>query len=152
MAEFRGRSARPAVRPVAYARAEDLEALTDAFLARLAVVERAMQSMIEDLDAVIGVVDMMTESDAPEDQEEVEPEGERPGVGYPELFDEPEESPAEEAARLRREAMEQAERENESEPLPQDINDITDVPEDGVTLQRGMIRDFETEPDERRDD
>lgn len=111
-------------KPMAFAKAEEVEAQgrgLSELVDRFAVVERALAAVIEDVDEIVRA---LTEGAAAE--EEASPsrdvDGE-PEADYVEPTDA--ETPEEEAARLRMEAMTEFEQANESPELaPTDFNDF----------------------------
>lgn len=148
------------VRAAAWAQQADLDALREEVNdlsqvmdeesdARFTVIERALASVITDVEGLVAY--LTTEGPEPSDTEaymgtkDGGPDDLYYGTGDVGGSDDlrveprPEESPAEEAARLWHEAIEHVERENESaeNPTTRDFNDVVDVPEDGITIAPG---------------
>lgn len=139
-----GSPPRPRLRPVAFARESDLEetnANLDGVHAKvldltddMTVFDRALAAVIEDVAFIKEALGLV-------EAEASEPEGEfeEPEVINPDDLDENfsddgiEETPEEEAERLRREAEEANE-----EPALADANDVVDVPEEGVLVREAV--------------
>jgi hypothetical protein len=108
--------------------AENLEDLAD----RLGAVERVTIAILADLENFFDSLDEQAESRPGFDNESTPEEN----AQYAASELSPEETPEAEAARLRREAADRFERENESRPAgaDSDFNDITEVPPEGVNV------------------
>jgi hypothetical protein len=108
--------------------------------ARVSVIERALESVIEDVEIIMGVAEQAPEI-APDQGLDAEPNDGYGADGSEYAGDDTsasngedhDETPEEEAARLRREAIAAFERENESEAAEAapDFNDVADVPLEG---------------------
>jgi hypothetical protein len=102
--------------------------------ARLSVIERALESVIEDLEILTGVAEPEPEEEPADTPNEGVDTESNDGYGAEDVSPrEAEETPEEEAARLRREAADRFVRENEAGAAEtvSDFNDIADVPEEG---------------------
>jgi hypothetical protein len=95
--------------------------------ARVSVIERALESVIEDLEILTGVAEPADTPNGGIDTESKDDYGVEDAAG----IDGDGESPEEEAARLRREAIAEFEQSNEAAPAAADFNDVADVPEEG---------------------
>lgn len=135
---------KPRARPIAFARQEDVDALSEAVIAmqdrvagleaRSSVVERAVEAMLEDFDSLMEALQGgESEEDALDAESVIRTAAEAAlAATRPVDEEEPEETPEEEAARLRREAIAEFEASNEAAvPAAGDFNDVTDVPEEG---------------------
>jgi hypothetical protein len=120
-----------------FARREELEGLSAAvaenledLAERIGALERVSIAILADLEGLFSSLDEDSELRPGFDNESTSEENtEDVAAELP-----PEETPEAKAARLRREAADRFERENESRPASadSDFNDITDVPPEGV--------------------
>lgn len=89
--------------------------------ARLSVIERALEAVIGDVDAILMAVSE-------------EPEEARPGVGYPEFFEEVESAPQ---SAVDLDAMAEQANETPAAERDGDLNSIVEVPEEGIVVSPG---------------
>jgi hypothetical protein len=102
----------------------EFEAWTQLVHDRMTIIERALAAVIDDFEELLESAGGEPTADYPEESEGADGDWDL----------EEQETPEEEAARLRAEARAEFEAGNESSPQPSDPNDVVDVPEEGRSV------------------